>query len=178
MDGFNLLPEEYQTRRGARFAPISMLATFGIMVLSLLLMERAVMVRAGKGSGSALVRTLAARRAELVTMRQDRGAVEKEIEPLAAVLSRTPVWSNVFVDVAGAIGQGVQFKHWGGDAERGLCTIEGRAKTNGEVFTLVSALEGLPHFESVTLAGVAKEKDGQGDGVHFEIVCRLRQAAQ
>jgi len=27
MDGFNLLPEEYRTQRGARFVPISMLVT-------------------------------------------------------------------------------------------------------------------------------------------------------
>jgi len=178
MEGFNLLPEEYQTRRGARFVPISVLATLGIVLLGVVLMEHAVMVQAGRGTGSSLVKTLAARRAELAESRRQREAIESEIKPLAAMLSRTPVWSNLFIDVVGVMGPDTRFMYWSADAERGTCSIEGRARTNGEVFVLVAALEALPYFETVTLAGVAKENDGEDNGVHFEIVCRLRQAAR
>ena len=178
MDGFNLLPEEYRTRRGARFVPISMLVTLGIAVFALLLMELGVMARAGRGSGSVLGETLADRRADLAQRRQKRLAIEREVEPLAAVLSRTPVWSNVFIDVAAEMGRDVRIVRWSSDAERGLCSIQGHATTNGEVFALVAALEALAHFESVTLAGVAKENNEEGHGVHYEIVCRLRKAAR
>ena len=178
MEGFNLLPEEYQTRRGARFVPISVLATLGIVLLGVVLMEHAVMVQANRGAGSSLVETLTARRAELAEARQEREALESEIGPLAAMLSRTPVWSNLFIDVAGLMGPNARFMQWSADADQGTCSIEGRARTNGEVFVLVAALEALPHFETVALVGVAKENDGKNDGVHYEIVCRLRQTGR
>ena len=180
MDGFNLLPEEFQRRHGARFAPISILVTLGVALLGVLLMELAVIGRAGSGSGSLLVDTLADRRADLARTRQERLALEGEIEPLDAVLSRAPVWSNILIDVAAVIEPGIRITRWSADAKRGLCSIEGRAGTNGEVFTLVAALEGLAHFKSVTLAGVAKETedDEDGRGVRYEIVCRLRWATR
>ncbi len=178
MDGFNLLPEEYRTRRGAKFAPISMLATVVIAVLSVLLMERAVMARAASGSASSLGKALTARRAELEQRRQQRLATVAEIGPLRAMLSETPVWSNVFVDVAAVVGPGVRITHWSSDAERGLCSLQGRARTNAEVFALVAAIEGLSHFESVALAGVVRESDEGDHGVRYEIVCRLREAVR
>jgi Tfp pilus assembly protein PilN len=176
MDGFNLLPEEYRRRRGAKFAPISMLVTAAIVVVGVLLMERAVMARAASGSASSLGKALTARRAELGRRRQERLAILAEIRPLRVMLSQTPVWSNVFVDVATVVGPGVRITHWSSDAERGVCSLQGHARTNGEVFALVAALEGLTHFESVTLAGVVRESDEGDHGVRYEIVCRLRKA--
>jgi len=178
MDGFNLIPEEYQTRRGARFVPVSMLVTLAVAVLGVLLMERAVMVRASRGSGSSLAETLAVRQAELAQRCQNRLKIESDIAPLAATLSRTPVWSNVFIDVAAVMVPEVRITRWSADVERNLCSIQGNAETNAAVFELVAALEALEHFESVTLAGVAKEQDAEGHGIRYEIVCSLRQAAR
>ena len=178
MDGVNLLPEQYRTRRGARFVPISMLVAVGVAALAVLLMELAMMRHAARGSGSMLGETLVERRAHLAQMRQERAAVEDEIESLGTVLARTPVWSNLFIDVASVLGPGIRIERWSSETERGFCSIQGRAATNGQVFALLAALEGLEHFESVALAGVAKESDEEGRGVRFEIVCRLRQAAR
>ena len=178
MDGFNLIPERYRTRRGARFVPISMLVALVVAALGVLLMELAMMRHAARGSGSLLGETLAERRVNLAQMREERTAVEDEIESLGTVLARTPVWSNLFVDVASVLGPGIQIERWSSETERGFCSIQGRAATNSQVFALVTALEGLEHFESVALAGVAKESDENGRGVRYEIVCRLRQAAR
>jgi Tfp pilus assembly protein PilN len=178
MDGFNLLPEEYRTRRGARFVPISMLVVVALGALAILLMELAMMRHAARGSGSLLGQTLADRRVELAQMRQQRAAVERDIESLGTVLARTPVWSNLFVDVASVLGPGIRIERWSSETERGFCSIQGRASTNSQVFALLTALEELDHFESVALAGVTKESDEEGRGVRYEIVCRLRQAAR
>jgi len=178
MDGFNLLAEEYRTRQGARFAPISMLVTLGITVLCVLLIEHAVLVRAISGSGSSLGETLIERRKELKERSTDRQKVADTIKPLEAVLARTPVWSNVLVDLATVTGPDVRITQLSADTGRGLCTIQGRAKTNAAVFAFAAALEGLEHFDSVTLAGVTKEKDTKEGEVRYEVVCSMRKAAQ
>ena len=178
MDGFNLLAEEHRIRRGARFAPVSMLVTLGITVVCVLLTERAVLSNAARGSGSSLGQTLIERRAELKTRRTKREALEERIKPLAAVLARTPVWSNVFIDLAGVVGPNVCISQWSANTDRGLCTIQGTAKANADVFTFVAALEALEHFDSVTLAGVAKEKDTEQGEVRYEVVCSLHKAAR
>jgi Tfp pilus assembly protein PilN len=178
MDGFNLLPEEYQRRRGARFVPISIIVAITTTLLAVLVMELSMMQRTGRGSGSMLLETLADRRTDLVQARREHEAIEGEIESLGAVLPRTPIWSNVFVDVAAVLGPGVRIERWNSETERGFCSIQGHAGASGQVFALVTALGELEHFESVALAGVAKESDERGRGVRFEIVCRLHQAAR
>jgi Tfp pilus assembly protein PilN len=178
MEGFNLLPEQYQKRRGARFVPVSIVVTLALAVLCLVLMEQGVVARATRGAGSSLAKTLSAREAELAERRRERQTIEAEVKPLVAVLSRTPIWSNVFIDVAGVVGPDVQITRWSADTDRGLCSIQGRAETNTAVFQLVVALEALPYFETVTLAAVSKEQDAKGYGVRFEIITSIRQALQ
>ena len=178
MDGFNLLPPEHQTQRGARFVPVSFLVVVGLAVLIVSLMELGVIARATGGVGVALRETLADRQADLAAARRERSAVDAEITAYGNILSQTPVWSNLFIDVASVVGPGVRIEHWTADAQRGICSIQGRAATNGDVFSLVAALEGVDAFESVKLAGVAKETDGKGKGVRYEIICELRQAAR
>jgi Tfp pilus assembly protein PilN len=178
MDGFNLLPEQYQKRRGARFVPVSAVVTLALALLCVVLMEHGVMARATRGAGLSLRETLAAREVELAQRRRDRQAMETQIKPLVAVLSRTPIWSNVFIDVAGVVKPDVQITRLSADTDRSLCSIQGRAETNSAVFDLVAALEALPDFETVTLAAVTKEEDAKSYSVHFEIVAGIRQAAR
>jgi len=121
---------------------------------------------------------LTERRAEVEVKRRRHEAVDKQIKPLEAMLSRPPVWTNLLIDVAAAVGPDVQITRWGADGARGLCTITGSARTNADVFALVAALEAQEHFESVSLAGVTKANDTEGDGVHYEIVCSLRKAVR
>jgi Tfp pilus assembly protein PilN len=176
MGGFNLLPPEHRTRRGARFVPVSFLVVAVIAVTGVALMELGVVTRATGTVGGALRETLADRHTDLEAARRERSAVDAEIAGYTQILSQTPVWSNLLIDVAAAVAPGVRIEHWSADAERGVCSIQGRAATNGDVFKLVTALEGIEEFESVKLAGVAKETDAKGQGVRYEIVCELRQA--
>ena len=152
--------------------------TVFLAVLGVLLMESGVLTRGTGSVGSALSETLSDRQADLTAARQERSAIDSEITAYSRILSQTPVWSNLLIDVAAVVEPGVRIEHWSADVERGFCSIQGRAATNGEVFRLVAALEGIEEFESVKLAGVAKETDGQGQGVRYEIVCELRQAAR
>ncbi len=178
MDGFNLLPQEHRTHRGARFVPVSFLVVFGLIVLGVLLMELGVVTRATGQAGGALSETLADRQADLATTRQQRSAVDDEVVGYSRILSQTPVWSNLLIDVAAVIEPGVRIEGWSADVQRGVCSIQGRAATNADVFSLVTALEGIEQFESVKLAGAAKETDETGQGVRYQIVCELRQAAR
>ena len=180
MSGFNLLPEQFRRRRGAQFTPISIVVTIWIAVLCVLLMELAIVSRMAAGSRSTLRQTLADRQRDVEAARASLRSVREEAEALAAVLPRTPVWSNLLIDVAGVVGPRVQLERWTSDVERGVCTLRGRAASNSDVFDLVAALEAVPDFRSVTLAGVSR-KDDDEEGSHdvvFEIVCRLRQAAR
>jgi Tfp pilus assembly protein PilN len=186
MNGFNLLPEQFRRRRGAQFVPISIVVTIGIAVLCVLLMELAIVSRALGGSGSTLRDTLADRRRDVEAARTGRRDVVEQVEALAGVLPRTPVWSNLLIDVAQTVGPRVQLERWSSDADRGVCSIRGHAESNSDVFEFVAALEATPHFASVTLAGVSRKEDAdrrsddeQGTyDVVFEVVCRLRQAVR
>jgi len=191
MSGFNLLPEQFRRRRGAQFVPISIVVTVGIAALCVLLMELAVVSGAAVGSGPALRETLADRRRDVEAAGTRCRAIQEEIDALAGVLPRTPVWSNLLIDMAQAVSPRVQLEHWSSDAERGVCTVRGRAASNSDVFELVGALEAMPHFESVTVAGVSRKDDAdQGSGdrrsddeqgtndVLFEIVCRFHEPAR
>jgi Tfp pilus assembly protein PilN len=178
MNGFNLLPQEHRTHRGARFIPVSFLVTFGLIVVGVLLMELGVITRATSKSGSALSATLADRQADLAETRRQCSVLEGEIAAYSGILSQTPVWSNLLIDVAGLIEPGVRIERWSADVERGVCSIQGWAATNAEVFSLVTALESVEQFESVKLASAAKETDETGQGVRFQIVCELHQAAR
>lgn len=178
MNGFNLLPEEFQSRRGARFVPISMLATLVVAVLIVALVERAAMPRTAGATGSGLDETLADRRQELARKQQALAAVEAEIAPLDAVLSQAPAWSNLFVDVEAVMGEGVWITRWSSDAKRGICSVQGCAEASAAAFAFMSALEKLPHFEAVVLTSVAKEIQEHDGGVRYEIISRLRHAAR
>jgi Tfp pilus assembly protein PilN len=176
MSGFNLLPEEFRKRRAARFVPLSVLVTLVIAVVGVLLMEFGVITRTTVGTGSMLRQTLEDRRVDLAQARSAREKLEQEIAALDAVLARTPVWTNVLIDVTGALSQGMWIEQWSADVARGVCSVRGRARDSSDVFALVARLEALEHFESVALAGSAKVNDEHGQGIQFEIVCRLRQA--
>ncbi|MBN1918214.1 MAG: PilN domain-containing protein [Verrucomicrobia bacterium] len=180
MSGFNLLPEQFRRRRGGPFVALSVAMTAGIAVLCLLLMELGVVSSAARGSGSVLRETLADRRRDVAVARASRRAVEAEIKAMAAMLPRTPVWTNLLIDTARVVGSNMQIERWSADTDRGVCALRGRAASNGEVFELVGALEALPYFSSVTLAGVSrKDSSEQGDrDVVFEIVCRFHQVAR
>ncbi len=178
MNGFNLLPQEHRTHRGARFVPVSFLVVLCLVVLGVLLMELGVVTRATGTTGGALSQTLADRQADLTATHQERSAVDGEIAAYSRILSQTPVWSNLLIDVASVVEPSVRIERWSADVQRGVCSIQGRAATNADVFSLVTALEGVEQFESVKLAGVAKETDEPGQGVRFQVVCELRQTAR
>lgn len=178
MNGFNLLPEQFRTRRAAQFVPVSILVALAIALVAMLLMEFGVIAQAAGGSGSMLRQTLEDRHADLARACAEREQVEQEIAALDAVFPRTPVWTNVLIDVTGALKRDMWIERWSADAGRGVCSIRGHAADSGEVFELVAALEALGHFESVALAGLAKA-DNEGDqDIQFEIVCQLREASR